>query len=112
MMLDAQKIFPAFYDLLTHEKWPVRLGAMVVIEEIAGKSPGMASAAIDPLWNRFDRVADQIKGDILYLFGEIGDRRSISWLEEIITGEFDAEVKEAAKEALEKLVAKKTLSKQ
>ena len=103
MMLDAREIFPAFYDLLIHDKWPVRLGAMVVIEEIAEKSPGMAAAAIDPLWNRFGRVADQIKGDILYLFGEIGDRRSISWLEEIITGEFDAEVKEAAREALEKI---------
>ena len=103
MMLDAREIFPAFYDLLIHDKWPVRLGAMVVIEEIVGKSPGMASAAIDPLWNRFNRVADQIKGDILYLFGEIGDRRAISWLEEIITGEFDAEVKEAAREALEKI---------
>ena len=103
MMIDTREIFPAFYDLLIHDKWPVRLGAMVVIEEIAAKNPGMASAAIDPLWNRFDRVADQIKGDILYLFGEIGDRRSISWLEEIITGEFDAEVKEAAREALEKI---------
>ena len=104
MMLDAQKIFPAFYDLLIHDKWPVRLGAMVVMEEIAEQAPGMASEAIDPLWARFEGVSDQIKGDILYLFGEIGDPRAIPWLEEVIAGEFDAEVKEAAKEALEKLV--------
>ena len=104
MMLDAQKIFPAFYDLLIHDKWPVRLGAMVVMEEIAAQAPGIASEVIDPLWGRFEGVSDQIKGDILYLFGKIGDRRSISWLEEIITGDFDAAVKEAAKEALEKLV--------
>ena len=105
MMLDAQEIFPAFYDLLVHDKWPVRLGAMVVIEEIAGKSPGMASAAIDPLWNRFGRVADQIKGDILYLFVEIGDRRAISWLKIVLDDDFDTEVKEAAREALDKLAA-------
>jgi len=105
MMLDAQEIFPAFYDLLIHDKWPLRLGAMVVIEEIAAKSPGMASAAIDPLWNRFDRVADQIKGDILYLFGEIGDRRAISCLEIVLDDDFDTEVKEAAREALDKLVS-------
>jgi len=104
MMLDAQKIFPAFYELLTHEKWPVRLGAMVVMEEIAGKNPAMSSEAISPLWNRFDRVSDQTKGDILYLFGEIADRRAVSWLEEVTAGEFDLEVKEAAREALEKLV--------
>lgn len=105
MMLDAREIFPAFYDLLIHDKWPVRLGAMVVIEEIAGKSPGKASEAIDPLWARFDGVSDQVKGDILYLFGEIGDPRVIPWLTAVSAGEFDAEVKEAAREALEKLVA-------
>ena len=106
MMLDAQKIFPAFYDLLTHEKWSVRLGAMVVMEEIAGKNPAMSSEAISPLWNRFNRVSDQTKGDILYLFGEIADRRAVSWLEKVTAGEFDLEVKEAAREALEKLAAK------
>ena len=104
MMLDAQKIFPAFYDLLTHEKWPVRLGAMVVMEEIAEKNPAMSSEAISPLWNRFNRVSDQTKGDILYLFGEIADRRAVSWLEEVTAGEFDLEVKEAAREALGKMV--------
>jgi len=106
MMLEAQDIFPAFYDLLIHDKWPIRLGAMVVIEEIAGKSPGKASEAIDPLWARFDGVSDQIKGDILYLFGEIGDRRAIPWLTAVNAGEFNAEVKEAAREALEKLVSR------
>jgi len=102
MMLDAQKIFPAFYELLTHEKWPVRLGAMVVMEEIAEKNPAMSSEAISPLWNRFNQVSDQTKGDILYLFGEIADRRAVSWLEEVTAGEFDLEVKEAAREALGK----------
>ena len=67
------------------------------------KNPGMAAKAIDPLWARFEGVADQVKGDILYLFGEIGDPRVIPWLVEVTTGEFDAEVKEAAKEALEKI---------
>ncbi len=106
MMLDAQKIFPAFYELLTHEKWPVRLGAMVVMEEIAAQAPAIASEAIDPLWGRFEGVSDQIKGDLLYLFGEIGDHRAISWLKNVLDGDFDAEVKEAAREALEKLAAK------
>ena len=105
MMLEAQEIFPAFYDLLIHDKWPIRLGAMVAIEEIAGKNPGKALEAIGPLWARFEGVSDQVKGDILYLFGEIGDRRVIPWLTEVSAGEFDVEVKEAAKEALEKLMA-------
>ena len=103
IMLDAQEIFPSIYELLIHDKWSVRLGAMVVMEEIAEKNPGMASEAIDPLWGHFEGAADQVKGDILYLFGEIGDPRVIPRLAEIATGEFDDEVKEAAKEALEKL---------
>lgn len=106
MMLDAREIFPAFYDLLIHDKWPVRLGAMVVIEEIAAQAPRMASEIIEPLWGRFERVSDQIKGDLLYLFGEIGDPNVIPWLEAVSAGEFDAEVIEAAKEALEKLVTR------
>jgi hypothetical protein len=105
LMQDAQEIFPAFYDLLSHEKWPVRLGAMVVMEEIAQNAPEIAAKAATPLWKRFGGVADQIKGDILYLFGEIKDPRVTPWLEEVIKGEYDNEVKEAAEEALEKLAA-------
>ena len=104
MMLDAQQIFPAIYDLLIHDKWPIRLGAMVVMEEIAAQAPGIASEAIDPLWSHYEAVSDQIKGDILYLFGEIGDQKAIPRLEEVMAGEFEAEVKEAAREAMDKLV--------
>jgi hypothetical protein len=107
MMLEAQLIFPGFYDLLTHDKWPVRLGAMVVMEEIALKAPGVAAEAVRPLWERFEGVADQIKGDILYLFGEIKDRRVTPWLDEVIHGAYDNEVKEAAGEALDKIAEEK-----
>ena len=103
MMLDAEQIFPAFYDLLIHNKWPVRLGAMVVMEQIAAQNHAMASEVIDFLWNQFHRLPDQIKGDILYMFGEIGDRRTESWLNEVLAGEYNEEVKEAAGEALEKM---------
>jgi hypothetical protein len=103
MMLDGEKIFPAFYDLLIHDKWPVRLGAMVVMEEIADQNPAMASEVIDFLWDRFHPLPDQIKGDILYLLGEIGDRRAVSWLNEVLVGEYNEEVIEAAREALEKM---------
>jgi hypothetical protein len=103
MMLAAQQIFPAFYDLLTHDKWPVRLGAMVAMEEIAQEAPGLAEDAIDPLWKRFEKAGHQIKGDILYLFGEIGAQRVIPWLNEVVKGDYNGEMKEAAEEALEKL---------
>jgi len=104
MMLEGKIIFPAFYDLLIHPKWPVRLGAMVVLEEIAAQNPAMASEVIDFLWDRFQRLPDQIKGDILYMFGEIKDRRAVPWLQEVLGGEYNEEVKEAAGEALDKML--------
>ncbi|NVM22193.1 MAG: thioredoxin family protein [Desulfobacterales bacterium] len=104
MMLDKEDIFPAFVDLLTHEKWPVRLGAMVAMEEISGRNRQLAARVIGPLWERFDHAGDTVKGDIIYILGESGDRRIAPRLEVILAGEYDAEVKEAAKEALEKIV--------
>jgi hypothetical protein len=37
------------------------------------------------------------------MFGEIKDRRAVSWLEDVLDGEYDEEVKEAAREAIEKM---------
>jgi glutaredoxin len=103
MMLDENIIFPAFYDVLTHDKWSVRLGAMVVMEEIIGRQPELAAQAIKPLWERFFEVSDQVKGDILYVFGEIKKSQALSKLESVLSGEFGKEVKEAAEEALQKI---------
>jgi hypothetical protein len=103
MMLEGKKIFPAFYDLLIHPKWPVRLGAMVAMEEIAEQNPALASEVIDFLWAEFHQLSDPVKGDILYLFGEIKNRRAVAWLEEVVDGEYDEEVKEAAREAIDKM---------
>ena len=103
MMLEENIIFPAFYDVLTHDKWSVRLGAMVVMEEIIDRQPELAAQAIKPLWERFFEVSDQVKGDILYVFGEIGKPQALSNLESVLSGEFGKEVKEAAEEALQKI---------
>jgi glutaredoxin len=103
MMLDKEDIFPAFHDLLIHEKWPVRLGAMVALEEIAGRNPELAAQVIDPLWERFHHAEDPVKGDIIYILGESGDHRIAPRLEMILSGQYHTEVKEAAKEALEKI---------
>ena len=103
MMLERKDIFPSLFDLLTNEKWPVRLGAMVVMEEITSRNPGLAAQVIDPLWERFQHVEDAVKGDIIHVLGESGNRNIAPWMHMVLDGEYDAEVKEAAKEALEKL---------
>jgi hypothetical protein len=39
----------------------------------------------------------------MYVFGAMGQKEIISWLETVINGDSDAEVKEAVRETLEKL---------
>jgi hypothetical protein len=103
MMLEARQVFPAFYELLIHSQWHIRLGAMVVMEEIIDHNASMTSEVIDRLWDQFDRLSDQVKGDVLYLFGVSRDQRTAALLDEVLAGDQNEEVKEAAKEALEAL---------
>jgi hypothetical protein len=103
MILEREEIFPSLLDLLTHHKWPVRLGAMVVMEEVTSRNIGLASQVIDPLWERFKHVEDPVKGDIIHILGELRSHTTAQRLQTVLHGEYDAEVKEAAREALEKM---------
>ncbi|MFH2012623.1 MAG: thioredoxin family protein [Pseudomonadota bacterium] len=101
MMLDRQQVFPVFIDLLMHEKWGIRLGAMTAMEEMAESNRELAAQVIDPLWKRFNDVNDTIKGDILYIIGISGNRSIVPRLEMVLSGNYDTQIKEAAKEAIE-----------
>ena len=103
MMLDCGEIFPAFMNLLVHEKWPVRLAAMVVFETIAEENRELAGQTIPFLWNCFSRAEDTVKGDILYLLGNAGDKEVIPKIKTLLNCPYPVEVIEAAKEALEAL---------
>jgi alkyl hydroperoxide reductase subunit AhpF len=103
MMIDEGKIFQAVYEVLTHYSLPVRLGAMVAMEELIGERPELAGLAISPLWEKFGAVSETVQGDILYLLGEVGHPDAKERLEAVLNGDFSAEVKEAADEALAKI---------
>jgi HEAT repeat protein len=103
MMLESEKIFPAFLELLVHEKWPVRLGAMVAFESIVEQNKNLAAEVVTPLLKAFSKAEDTLKGDILYVLGESRDTRVIPKLKAVLTEPHDHEVKAAAVEALEKL---------
>ena len=107
MMLDKEDIFPAFVDLLVHKKWPVRLGAMVAMEEITSRNPELAARVTDPLWKYFEHVGDPVKGDIIHVLGESGHQAIAPRVEQILRGEYDPEIKEAAREALDKIADRK-----
>jgi hypothetical protein len=103
MMVDCNRIFPALLELLSHPQWPVRLGAMVTVEELHALSPGLGRQMIDALWNRFEAVSDPVKGDFLFLCAEIGERADVPRIQAVLQREESIDVRDAAKDALEKL---------
>ncbi len=103
MMLARKTLFPAFLELLVHEKFDIRLGAMVAVESITVSDPELASRLIAPLWARYPNCNDQVKGDLLYVVGETGDETALPLIREAIERSANIEIKEAGEEAVEKI---------
>ena len=103
MMVDSGKLFPAFFTLLTHQRWSVRLGAMVAFETLVELDPQLAGKVVDPIINRFGDVDDMVKGDLLHVLGESGNPDALSFLQTVAVATDDEEVRAAADEAIEKL---------
>lgn len=103
LMLEQGLIFPSFLDLLVHEKWPVRLGAIVALEMVIEKNSDIAAQVVDPLLERYPMVDAQVKGDILYIIGETGDQNITSELENVFKNSDNPELQETAREAVMKI---------
>lgn len=103
LMKAHRGIPPALVDLLVHPQWQIRLGAMVTVETLAADMPELARMLADPIWSRFSNVEDRIKGDLLYVMGEIGADDYRDRILEFLSRETNPEVIEAAQEALEKI---------
>ena len=73
------------------------------METVIEKNIDLAAQAADPLWERFQKVEDPVKGDILYMLGEIGDEMMIPKLEDIITEISNNELRETAGEAIDRI---------
>ena len=103
IMLMHRCILPAFIDLLVHPQWQIRLGAMVAVETLVVEAPALARSLADMLWPRFAGSDDRIKGDILYVMGEIGAVSHRAQVIAALQNEKDPEVVEAAQEALDRM---------
>jgi len=103
MMVERGTLFKAFLDLLVHPRWSVRLGAMVVVEELYATAPDLGRKMIDAFWSRFDTVSDQAKGDFLFLCAEVGESTHVPRIQAVLQREVSNSVREAAAEALQKL---------
>lgn len=106
MMRAYGKIFPGFLELLFHEKWPVRLGAMVVMEEMIEKDIGLVVPVLGALLDGIKAADDSVKGDIYYLLGEAGDETMIPKLKTALSDNPEKELKEALEEAIERIEAR------
>ncbi len=102
-MIEKNMIFPEFIKLVTHEIWSVRLGAMVVIEELAEINLKLANEICVVLWGEFSSVPMDVKGDILYAIGEAGSIEDIGLIEKELKTIESEDLQEAAKDALESI---------
>lgn len=99
-MIANGSLFPAIIELLSHSKWPVRLGAMVVMETIAATDPQLAAQVVPLLRQRYDLLDDPVRGDVLYIIGETGDHQAVPFLQDIMACSTNSEIRQAALEAL------------
>ncbi len=92
-------------ELLAHEEFLVRFGAMVVIEQIAKESPEVIKLAKDVIRGHLKHEDFRIREDVAMLLGSIGDESDVKFLEELLNEEKD-EVKDSAMEAIEEIRTK------
>ena len=103
MFQNSSQIYPAFIDLLTHPTWSTRLGAMVVMETLIESTPDLAASIQHLIWERFEKAPDSVKGDLLYIIGELRLKENKMKVMTIANSEYSQEVKESANEALSKM---------
>ena len=76
---------------------------MVAMEALIENNLDLAFQTVKPLWLQFPEVDDRVKGDLLYIFGQMGQKEIAPQLEKVLDGNYEADVKEAAREALDNL---------
>jgi hypothetical protein len=101
LMISTDQIFPALLELLTNERWSVRLGAMVTMEYLTDMAPGLAGRVVEPLWERFGELPEPVQGDVVHVLGQVASAQAASCLHRIAEGDFAESVKQAAAEELE-----------
>lgn len=102
-MMEKGEIFDGFIKLLLHETWSVRLGAMVIVEELVETDPKLAAKLCPELIALFDKKDIPVQGDILYVLGEAGNSETKKWINNKIDTFEHQDLIDAANDALEAL---------
>ena len=109
VLVDLFKSDPGLYallgELLSSPEMGVRLGASALVEELAVVDPDrrpLAAAALARLLADADPVR---RGDAAWLLGFVGGAGELSALDTLAANDANADVREAAAEAVEKIRA-------
>jgi HEAT repeat protein len=107
MMVAEGELYSGALELLADPDWSVRMGMMVVLEEVAGRKLDLVQCAYPYLLELLDHEDANQRGDITYLLGLVGDTSVLGRLELLIADE-NPEVAEAAFEAVKRIRERET----
>lgn len=85
MMIDDGTIYPDFLSLLWDDKWSLRLGAMVVLEDIYEKKSPLIKTVIKEIEKHLFDNDLRNRCDAAFLIGNIGGKDSIPTLKSAMT---------------------------
>ena len=100
IMMDDGVIYPDFLSLLWNDKWSLRLGAMVVLEDIYEKKPPLIKTVIKEIEEHLFDNDLRNRCDGAFLIGNIGGKDSIPVLESAMAVRKEEAFLESAEEAI------------
>ena len=110
MMVADGDVYRGALELLADPDWSVRMGMMVVLEEVATLSPDLVQCAYPYVVNQLDHGDASQRGDMAYLLGLIGNAQVLGPLKMLLNDK-NPEVAEAAFEAVQQIQERETLVK-
>jgi hypothetical protein len=108
MMVADGDLYSGSLGLLADSDWSVRMGMMVVLEEVAKRNPDLVRRAYPYILDLLDHEDDNQRGDTAYLLGLIGDASVMDRLE-VLLHDAKPQVAEAAFEAVQRIRERETL---
>jgi len=81
MFRQEQRYYDWVGDLLTDERFAVRLGVCVLFEYLVEERPEEVRLAIDSLARQLDNETGWIRGEAVTVLGLIGDERALALVE-------------------------------
>ncbi|HHD56522.1 MAG TPA: HEAT repeat domain-containing protein [Desulfobulbaceae bacterium] len=87
-------------DLLTDERFAVRLGVSVLFEYLIEDGPDGVALAVPSLVRQLGNEKSWVRGEAVSVLGIIGSREALAWVK-TMTGDPDDQVVEVARDILQ-----------